>query len=137
MKYLLDNSAFARLATSDIVATALADRMAVGDVAICGVLELEAGVSARNGPDHKTLTSWLAVLPRVALDDADFRRAFEVQGMLAAVGKHRSALLPDLLLGACAERHRLAVLHYDHDFDVIAEVTGQPVQWVVERGRVD
>ena len=24
----------------------------------------------------------------------------------------------------------LVVLHYDHDFDLIASVTGQPVEWI-------
>jgi len=29
------------------------------------------------------------------------------------------------------------VLHYDADYDRIAGVTGQAVEWVVERGSVD
>jgi len=29
------------------------------------------------------------------------------------------------------------VLHYDRDFDLIAEVTGQPVEWVVPYGTAD
>jgi len=29
------------------------------------------------------------------------------------------------------------VLHYDAGFDVIASVTGQPVEWVVPRGSID
>ena len=28
------------------------------------------------------------------------------------------------------------MLHYDDDFDLIAEVTGQPMEWVVPRGTV-
>ena len=28
----------------------------------------------------------------------------------------------------------MTVLHYDSDYDLIADVTGQPVQWVVPRG---
>jgi hypothetical protein len=30
----------------------------------------------------------------------------------------------------------VTVLHYDSDYDVIAAVTGQPMQWVVPRGTV-
>ena len=30
----------------------------------------------------------------------------------------------------------LVVLHYDHDFDLIASVTQQPVEWIVPAGRV-
>ena len=32
------------------------------------------------------------------------------------------------------ERERVTVLHYDGDYELIAQVTGQPVQWVVPRG---
>jgi predicted nucleic acid-binding protein len=39
-------------------------------------------------------------------------------------------------VAACAERADLAVLHYDADFERIAELTGQAEQWVVPRGTV-
>ncbi len=42
----------------------------------------------------------------------------------------------DLLLAATGEFEGLTVLHYDTDLDVIAEVTGQPTEWVVPRGTV-
>ncbi|MFF3375635.1 PIN domain-containing protein [Streptomyces sp. NPDC002680] len=58
------------------------------------------------------------------------------QGLLAEKGMHREASIPDLLIAATAERHGVTVLHYDGDFEHIAEVTGQPVEWVVERGSV-
>ena len=44
--------------------------------------------------------------------------------------------MPDLLIAAVAERERVAVLHYDGDYDLIAQITSQPVQWVVPRGTV-
>jgi hypothetical protein len=31
----------------------------------------------------------------------------------------------------------LPVIHYDHDFDLIAEATGQDTRWVVPRGSID
>lgn len=40
------------------------------------------------------------------------------------------------MIAAAAERAGLTVLHYDADYHLIAEVTGQPVEWVVERGSV-
>ncbi|MGH3564997.1 MAG: PIN domain-containing protein [Pseudonocardia sp.] len=48
----------------------------------------------------------------------------------------RSVGIPDLLVAAVAEHHRVAVLHYDADFDHVAAITGQPAEWVVERGAV-
>jgi predicted nucleic acid-binding protein len=43
---------------------------------------------------------------------------------------------PDLLIAAVAERERVTLLHYDGDYDLIAQVTGQSAQWVVPRGTV-
>lgn len=59
------------------------------------------------------------------------------QRRLVESGRHRSAGVADLLVAAVASTAGLAVLHYEHDFDVIASVTGQPVEWVVPRGEID
>ena len=32
---------------------------------------------------------------------------------------------------------KVTVFHYDADFDHIASVTGQPTEWIVERGSVN
>jgi len=40
----------------------------------------------------------------------------------------RAVGLPDLLIAAVAEREHVTVLHYDSDYELIARVTGQPVQ---------
>jgi predicted nucleic acid-binding protein len=42
--------------------------------------------------------------------------------------------LPDLVIAATAELNGATVLHYDADYDRIADVTGQPTEWVAERG---
>ncbi|HBL30744.1 MAG TPA: hypothetical protein DD490_28245 [Acidobacteria bacterium] len=63
------------------------------------------------------------------------RRALDVQGLLARIGHHRVAI-PDLTIAAVAESAQLTILHYDRDYDVIAQVTGQAVEWVVARGSV-
>jgi predicted nucleic acid-binding protein len=77
-----------------------------------------------------------ALYPTVACGDAAFDRAIEVQGMLAEQGAHAAVPLPDLLIAAAAELAGLTLLHYDHDFDLIAGVTGQPMEWVVPPGTV-
>jgi hypothetical protein len=56
--------------------------------------------------------------------------------MLAERSEHRAVPLPDLLIAACAEGAALTVLHYDADYDRIAELTGQAVRWIVPRGTV-
>ena len=48
----------------------------------------------------------------------------------------RAVGLPDLLIAAVAEREHVTVVHYDGDYELIAQVTRQPVQWMVPRGTV-
>jgi predicted nucleic acid-binding protein len=72
----------------------------------------------------------------LATHDEDWRRALEVQASLWRTDRMRSVGLPDLLIAAVAEREHVTVLHYDSDYDLITEVTGQPTQWVVTRGIV-
>lgn len=36
--------------------------------------------------------------------------------------------MPDLIIAATAELAGRTVLHLDKDFDVIAEITGQPIE---------
>jgi hypothetical protein len=55
-------------------------------------------------------------------------RAVQVQLLLADRGQHRAPSIPDLVIASCAERAGLTVLHMDKDFELIAEVTGQPVE---------
>lgn len=73
---------------------------------------------------------------RISTVDDDFSRAAEVQGLLATEGAHRAVSTADLLIAAVAERHRLPVLHYDGDFDLISGHTRQPTRWIVRRGSV-
>jgi len=55
-------------------------------------------------------------------------RAVAVQLALADLGQHRAPSIPDLLVAATAESAGLTVLHLDKDFEIIAEITGQPVE---------
>lgn len=64
------------------------------------------------------------------------RRARQVQRQLAA-SSQRGRKVPDLLVAAAAEALNLIVLHYDADFDRIAEVTGQKCDWAVPAGSAD
>ncbi|MEA2685823.1 MAG: hypothetical protein QOE93_1018 [Actinomycetota bacterium] len=73
----------------------------------------------------------------VDVTTAAMDRALDVHRLLAATSQHRHFRLPDLIIAATAELSGATVLHYDRDFDRIARVTGQPMEWVVERGSVD
>jgi hypothetical protein len=135
---LLDNSAWVRLAAlPDERAAEIADAVEAGRIATCLPFLLEAGYSARSARGHDELVEQLSALPHFALDGAVERRALEAQRQLARVGHHR---LPpvDLLVAAVADRHGLGVLHYDGDYDVIAERTELDFDsvWVAPRGEI-
>ena len=134
--YLADTSALARLRHHSVAAV-LGPLIEAGLVATCGVIEFELGWAARSGKELDDLRAdrdlgyeWLPT------NDEDWRRALDVQATLWRRGQVRAVGLLDLLIAAVAERERVTVLHYDRDFDLIAEVTGQAMQWVVSRGTV-
>lgn len=132
--YLADKSALAHM-TKPPVAKRLAPLIGDGEVATCGIVELEVLFSARSEKDLVETRARRAIAyPRVEMSEADFVRAEDVMSELARRGKHRSASLPDLLVAAAAERAGLTVVHYDADYDLIASVTGQPVEWVAPKG---
>jgi predicted nucleic acid-binding protein len=133
--HLIDKSALARTGLPQVSAV-LRPLVAAGRTAICGMSALELGFSARSAADHAQVRAGMGAHEWLLTEDQDFRRAFDVQEELARRGRHRAVPLPDLLLAAVAERHRVTVLHYDADFDVVAETTGQPVRWIVPRGSV-
>ncbi|MCW2907604.1 MAG: hypothetical protein JWL68_2393 [Actinomycetia bacterium] len=54
-------------------------------------------------------------------------RAVEVLALLADRGQHRAPSIPDLIIAATAELAGLTVLHLDKDFEIIAQITGQPM----------
>jgi predicted nucleic acid-binding protein len=127
--YLIDKSAYVRLAESTDAST-WADRIERGLVRITTVTLLEIGFSARSALDWSASLhgSPVSQMPVEHLTPAVESRAVELQGRLADRGAHRAPSIPDLLIAAAADSSRLVVLHVDKDFDLIAEVTGQPVE---------
>ena len=100
------------------------------------IADLELGFSASNASEWDAISGALSRFDRVALAERDVHRALQVQRILAERGL-KGRRLPDLLIAAGAERTGLVVLHYDNDFPLIASVTGQRHEWVVERGAID
>ena len=134
--FLVDKSALARRQTRAEVREALDPLLLEGALATCGIGDLEILYSASSKGNYRATAEALRGMPRVAVGEACVARALEVQALLAERSQHRAVPLPDLLVAACAERAGLGVLHYDADFDRIAKLTGQRVQWVVPRGSV-
>ena len=127
--WLIDKSALVRLAASPDAAE-WAARIERGLVRITTVTRLEAGYSARSGPQLRAgfQRPPLSSMPVEYLTPAIEDRAVEVLTLLADRGQHRAPSIPDLIIAATAELAGLTVLHLDMDFDLIAEITGQPME---------
>lgn len=133
--YLVDTSAWHRSAHPDVSrrwqALLMEDR-----IALCHQVMLEILYSARSVADYAAVRRELGGVHLLPNGTAEYERAIEVQQKLSEVGglHHRSVKISDLLIAAAAESAGAVVWHYDEDFDRIAAVTGQAVEWVAPRG---
>ncbi|MGI9135932.1 MAG: PIN domain nuclease [Candidatus Nanopelagicales bacterium] len=135
MRVLLDTSVLTRL--RDPRVRSRVESLALARTAhVCAITSLEVGSSARNAQEFDTLLAHLRHFEHASILPGDFDSAQLTQRSLADRG-HRGRKIPDLIIAAVAQRHGLTVLHYDRDFDLITECTGQPTEWVVARGEID
>lgn len=127
--WLIDKSALVRIGRSRSAELWL-DRINRGLVHISVATLLEVGYSAMSPADWSAKLDKppISLMPLASITPAVERRAVEVQGVLAGQGHHRAPSVPDLLIAAVGEVNGLTVLHQDKDFDVIAGVTGQPLE---------
>jgi predicted nucleic acid-binding protein len=83
---------------------------------------LEAGYSARSGEDRHEMMADLDLLPRIEIDRDVEKMTLQAQRELAEIGHHRLAPM-DVIIAACAHKAEAGVLHYDGDYDILAERT--------------
>ena len=136
MTRLADTSAWTNRTKDPSVARWFDALVEEGAVATCAMVRLELLRTARDHAEFVLLRDDLSYLEDVPIDGPVWERAIDVFEELAARGPlhHRQVKLPDLVIAAAAEAADLEVVHYDRDFDVIAEVTGQPVRAVAPIG---
>ncbi len=135
--HLADTSALSR-AVHSVVAGRLSALREAGRLATCSIIDLEVLIGVRSGDEHHQRRQDRAfAYELIPVEQPVLDRALDVQEALAHRGAHRGAPLQDLIIAAAAERAQVTLLHYDSDFDLIASVTGQPCEWVAERGTVD
>jgi predicted nucleic acid-binding protein len=123
--FLLDNSAWSRIVDGALDvdrAKEVADWSERRELATCLPFLLEAGYSARSAADYKGKMAELDLLPRIQLTQHIEQLALQAQRDLAQVGHHRLAPL-DLVTAAAAHEAGAGVLHYDHDYDILASRT--------------
>ena len=112
--------------------TALVD----GELATCDMVRLELLHSARNPDEFAEIREELGALPDCPIGKEQWNRALLVYERLSGRGggRQRSVKHPDLLIAAAAEAAGVMLLHYDEDYDRIAEITGQPTRWLAPMG---
>ncbi|WP_405010664.1 PIN domain nuclease [Kitasatospora sp. NBC_01539] len=135
-KFLIDTSVIARI-PKPRVRSVIQPLHSAGLLATCAAVELEVLRSARSKAEAERIRDEMRGFDRLPTTDEIWDRALDVQVLLTGTGNWRALSVADLVVAATAERHGAVVLHYDGDFDMIAAVTGQPVQWVVDPGTAD
>ena len=133
--HLVDSSVISRL--DEPAVRAVVDPLTHGgQIGRAGITDLEVGYGSRNAREWDQDMADLAVFKLIETTAEHVQRARQVQRLLASRSQ-RGRKVPDLLIAAAAEQDRLVVLHYDSDFDLIANVTGQQCQWVIPAGTID
>jgi predicted nucleic acid-binding protein len=131
--HLADKSAWEQARYDERARERLVELREAGQLGICLVSMAELLYSARNA---KAFAQWrldLSSLPYLQMTPGAERHLVDVMAALALRGQHRTPI-PDLMLAAVAHAHSAVVLHYDSDYERIAEVTGQPQEWIIPRG---
>lgn len=131
---VLDTSAFAR---SNHPSVQEAWELALSDdrLRISPVARLEILHTARGGAEFDALAAELAALRSAPLSGSVLRAADRAMGRLA----HRSSgaqriPIADYLIAAAAQEIAAAVLHYDRDYDTLAEVMEFDSVWLAPAG---
>lgn len=139
VRFIIDNSVWARLHISLDVKTAFetaVNRYSPRAIMICAPVVAELGFSARSGDDHTKLMKSLAAFPDCPATPT-FLETLTIQNALSTGGLVRSVGAMDALIAAYAIANDATVLHFDSDFDYVAQVV--PVfkhKWIVPRGSI-
>jgi predicted nucleic acid-binding protein len=132
--YLADTSVYVLRGRHPEVRRRFETLLAEGRLAGCQMTALEYLNNAPDPKGYEILWSALHGQRWMDVTTEATNRALAVHRELAAASQHRHFRLPDLIIAATAELHGAVVLHYDADYDRIAAVTGQPVEWVAPKG---
>jgi predicted nucleic acid-binding protein len=137
---ILDNSAWSRLLGGRVpaaVARRWEQALARDEILVCDPFRIEALYSARDAKGYMSLSEELDALGQACCDQVVWQLAHGAQRMLAS-GRHVSHRIKpvDLLVAATAHHHGVGVLHYDHDFDILAKHAGLSFtsRWLAKRG---
>jgi predicted nucleic acid-binding protein len=137
---LLDNSVWARLPDGRLVGPVretFEAALLANELWTCPPTLLGMRYSARDSDGFAVTAKRLDALPHAPLTAEGAATALTAQAELAAKAGISHRVKPvDLLIASIATTEDLGVLHYDHDYDIIAEHTSLSFSsmWVAPRG---
>jgi len=117
------------------VAARLRPFMEDGSIASCAIVDLEVLYCARSLADYEAVLMERRSLDSAPITPAVMATAIDLQHALARRGRHRVPI-PDLVISAAAKHAGLVLLHYDADFERIADAGGPHHEWVAPKGSV-
>jgi predicted nucleic acid-binding protein len=132
--YLADTSVLVQQRQNVQVRERFERLLVQGRLAICQMSALEFLNNAPDPRGYETIWAALRVYRWLDVTVDAMDRALDTHRRFAEKSQHRGFSLPELIIAATAEQHGATVLHYDDDYDRIAAITGQPVEWVAPRG---
>lgn len=121
-RYLVDNSVYAR-AAHPAVAPIWTAALRAERLVSSGPFVIEALYSARDGEElTQVLEELTEGMPYLDADARTWKLAYRAQAEMSAVAPQFHRRPPvDFLIAALADQHELGVIHYDRDYDLIAE----------------
>ena len=137
---VLDNSAWSRLLGGRVpepTRRRWREALDRDEVLVCDPFRLEALYSARDADDYRALAEELGALRQAPCDDVVWELARAAQATLAEDRRVSHRVKPvDLLVAAVAHEQALGVLHYDPDYDTIADRSELRIRsvWIAPRG---
>jgi predicted nucleic acid-binding protein len=132
--YLVDRSAWLQVPYSADAKRQLYILKLTGGLATCAIIEAELLYAARDRTDFAWRRHGYSALHRLAMTEQIHARALDIMQALADYGQHRSVPIPDMLIAATAEAYGATLLHYDQNFERIAQYVPVSHEWIVEPG---
>ncbi|MFC7385814.1 PIN domain nuclease [Sphaerisporangium rhizosphaerae] len=136
--YLIDSSALWRMMRNEAVRDQWHEETKARLISLCPLVEIEMFFGVRCPRERREWRDLFhAMFGWVFIPDRVYERAIQTQELMIELGQHRCASPVDLLVAATGELNGLTILHYDRDYETIAKVTGQPVEWLAPPGSLN
>lgn len=133
---VVDTSAWARAGHPEVIERWRAALLS-GRLVIAPPARLEMLINARDGQRFDQIADQLSLMRTAPLTESVARAAESAMRELAhqSAGAHRLPIV-DYLIAAAAQEIGGAVLHYDHDYDTLAEVMTFESIWLAPAGLI-